>query len=199
MSAAPDYAEPLIGWRTWAGVEEDGDLTLRSIVFDSRWSPRERLEAVCAHRARSRLLARLLRTEAHEAPGEGCECGIYAARAPDLILPYLDRHALLRWARSAVVGRVALWGRVIECERGWRGAFAYPTRLYVLRAAVAARDEDADALAARLGVYGVPVEVIGARTKGALLGRRWPAPRAPSPGPEPGAGRRGPRQGLANT
>ena len=156
MSAAPDYAEPLIGWRTWAGVEEDGDLTLRSIVYDSRWTPGRRLEAACAHRARSRLLARLLRTEAHEAPGEGCECGIYAARAPDLILPYLDRHALLRWARSAVVGRVALWGRVIECERGWRGTFAYPTRLYVLRAALTSRDEDADALADRLGVYGVP-------------------------------------------
>jgi hypothetical protein len=27
------------------------------------------------------------------------------------------------------VGTVALWGRVIEHERGWRAAFAYPARL----------------------------------------------------------------------
>jgi hypothetical protein len=59
---------------------------------------------------------------------------------------------------------------VIECERGWRGTFAYPTRLYVLRAALSRRHGgDADALADRLAVYGVPVDVVEARTKAALL------------------------------
>ena len=170
MSVAPDYAAPLIGWRSWAVVEEEDDLRLSSVVFDTRWPPRERLEATCLHRARSGLLARLLRIEPHDAPDDGCECGIYAAPAADMALPYLDRHALLRLARSALIGRVALWGRVIECERGWRATFAYPTRLYVLRAALSRRQEpDADAFAERLGVYGVPVEVLDALTVAELL------------------------------
>ena len=29
----------------------------------------------------------------------------------------------------SAVGTVALWGRVIEHERGWRAEFAYPDRL----------------------------------------------------------------------
>ena len=181
MSVAPDYAEPLIGWRTWAAVEEDGALTLRSVVFDGRWPPGERVAAACLHRARNGLLGRMFRLEAHQAPDEDCECGLYAAPGPDQVLPYLDRHALLRWARSAVVGRVALWGRVIECERGWRAAFAYPARLYVLRAALTAREgPDAAELAERLGVYCVPVAVVDARTKGELLrelAEREPATR----------------------
>jgi len=170
MSVAPDYAAPLIGWRTWAVVEEEHGHALHSVVFPSRWPARERLQAVCAHRVRSGLLALLLRIQPHEAPDEGCECGIYAARAPDLALPYLDRHALARWARSVLIGRVALWGRVIECERGWRGTFAYPSHLYLLRAALTRRQgPDASALAGQLAMYGVPVDVLEARTVAGLL------------------------------
>lgn len=170
MSVAPDYAAPLIGWRSWAAVEDDHGIALRSVVFATRWPPRERLEAVCAHRARSRLLARLLRIDPHEAPDEGCECGIYAACTPDLALRYLDRHALLGWARSPLIGRVALWGRVIECERGWRSTFAYPTQLFLLRAGLSRRQgRDARALAGQLAVYGVPVDVLEARTTAGLL------------------------------
>jgi hypothetical protein len=29
------------------------------------------------------------------------------------------------------VGEVALWGRLVETERGWRGSAAYPIRLFV--------------------------------------------------------------------
>jgi len=151
VSVAPDYAAPLIGWRAWAAVEEKGAIMLRSVMFETRWPPRERLEAACVNWPRSGLLARLLRIEPHEAPDEGCECGIYATHAADLALPYLDRSVFLPRARSALIGRVALWGRVIECERGWRGAFAYPTHLYLLSAAPTRRQQaDAHSLAGRL-------------------------------------------------
>jgi hypothetical protein len=170
VSVAPDYAEPVLGWRTWAAVEDGDGLTLRSVVYESRWPPRERVRAVCAHRTRSRMLARLLRVEGHEAPGERCECGIYAARTPDLALPYLGRLGLVRTAKAAVIGRVALWGRVIECERGWRGTFAYPTHLYLLRARLSRRERPhAHELAGALASYGVPVEVAEAPTLAALL------------------------------
>jgi hypothetical protein len=167
VNATPDYAAPLVGWRTWTAAAGKSGPALRSVVFESPWPPRERLVAICRHQPRSRLLTRLLRLEPHEAPDERCECGIYAACAPDLVLPYLDRYALL-WSNSAVIGRVALWGRVIECERGWRGTFAYPTHLYLLSAS-RRRGPDARALAGRLAIYGVPVEVVEARMMEALL------------------------------
>jgi hypothetical protein len=167
VSVVPDYAAPLIGWRTWAVVEEKGDLALRSMVYESRWPPRERLVAVCGRR---RVLARWRRVQPHEAPDERCECGIYAACGPDLALPFLGRLGLIRGAKSALIGRVALWGRVIECERGWRATFAYPTQLYVLRAPASRRQPaDARALARDLAVYGVPVQVVEACTMEALL------------------------------
>lgn len=170
MSVAPDYAAPLIGWRAWAAVDDEHGLALGSVVYATRWPPRERLEAVCVHRARFGLLARLLRSHLHEAPEEGCGCGIHAARTPDLALSYLERQALVRWSGSPLIGRVALWGRVIECERGWRGTFAYPTQLYLPRATLARRQgPDAHALAGQLAVYGVPVNVLEARTTAGLL------------------------------
>jgi hypothetical protein len=47
-------------------------------------------------------------------------CGLHATRDP----------LLLRQARDpAVIGRVALWGRIVEHDLGYRAAFAYPVRL----------------------------------------------------------------------
>jgi len=171
LSLAPDYAGALIGWRTWAAVEEGGGLMLRSRVYPSRWPPGQHLVAACANRARFGVVGRVLPIEAHEAPGEGCGCGIYAARSPELALRYLGRVGLIRGDKAALIGQVALWGRVIEYEHGWRGALAYPRRLYVLRARPSRRGPDAHQLARAPAGYGVPVEVVEACTVGALLAR----------------------------
>jgi hypothetical protein len=57
----------------------------------------------------------------HRSPEPGCTCGIHAA---------VDPARLARSGRAtAVVGRVAMWGRVIEHARGYRAEFAYPSRL----------------------------------------------------------------------
>ena len=169
MSLAPDYADPLIGWRTWAAVEEGDGLMLRSTVYPSRWPTGQPLVAACAHRARFGVVGRVVPIEAHEAPGEGCTCGIYAARSLELALRYLGRFRLLRGDKAALIGQVALWGRVIEYEHGWRGALAYPRRLYLLRPRPSRRGRDAHELALALAGYAVPVEVVEARTMGALL------------------------------
>jgi hypothetical protein len=68
------------------------------------------------------------------------------------------------------VGRVALWGVVIECERGWRASYAYPARLYVPTRSTARRPrlsprEVADGLAA----YGVPVTATDASDRSELV------------------------------
>ena len=108
----------------WRVLQTDGVLTLASVVKAVAWSPGEALVAECLG---PRLIP-LPRVRPHAAPGPRCECGIYAtdlARASRYLrdsIPFdLDR----------VLGRVALWGTVVECERGFRASHAYPVALYV--------------------------------------------------------------------
>jgi hypothetical protein len=71
----------------------------------------------------------------------------------------------MRQALDRVIRRVRLWGQVIECERGWRAALAYPEQLYV-----PVHDTDgrtrrrAAQIVAGLRDYGVPVEAMLWRT-----------------------------------
>jgi hypothetical protein len=107
----------------------------------------------------------------HPAPGEGCQCGIYAAGDPTRLGPYLTGHAAD--ARSSgrllgrVAGRVLLWGTVVECEHGWRASYAYPERIYVHSGTD--WPLDADRLTGALASYGVPVERVACRTPGELV------------------------------
>jgi hypothetical protein len=155
---APDYCEPIVAWRVWYAVESAGELRLSSVYHRAHWPPREPLEAVC-HRLRLPFRAR------HEAPSARCHCGIYAA-LPDVARDYLPRDSL-RSPVPAVVGRVHLWGSVVECERGWRASHAYPEQLYV---PILGRDADTAARVANgLKCYGVPIEVLDASAAEAMV------------------------------
>jgi hypothetical protein len=78
------------------------------------WEPGHGLAAACA--------------KGHPAPDPACSCGIYAARDPEEARRYLvgrdDPHVVGR-----VLGRVALWGTVVEGERGWRASRAHPVEI----------------------------------------------------------------------
>jgi hypothetical protein len=67
-------------------------------------------------------------------------------------------------SQVVVIGRVSLWGLVVECERGWRAQLAYPERLFV-GCGPRARDDvhirAADALERNYGVPAVPRATIG--------------------------------------
>jgi hypothetical protein len=73
----------------------------------------------------------------------------------------------MRWPiLHRVIGRVSLWGSVVECEGGWRASHAYPERLWV----PALHDEheiagDARKIACELTAYGVPIELVDCRTR----------------------------------
>ncbi len=100
--------EPIMAWRTWAltGRRDGTDLLLRPVAGRSRpWRPMEAAQAACKQ-------ARL-----HAAPNIDCSCGLHATHGADI---------LRRTRTPAVLGRVALWGRVIEHEHGFRAEFAYP-------------------------------------------------------------------------
>jgi hypothetical protein len=157
---APDFAEPVRAWRVWYVLLQGRRLRLRSLFFPLLWEPGRRVEAECLHR---RLL-RPWRRRPHAAPRGRCDCGIYAATAPATAADYL------RFAQPAppeatryALGRVSLWGLVLECERGWRGSYAYPAALYVPTRSFARRPRlTPRELAAGLAGYGVPVTVTDA-------------------------------------
>jgi hypothetical protein len=157
--AAPDFVEAFESWRVWAVVRDKDGYRLASVVKSSVWPPGEPLAAGCLRN--SPLLARLRRRSAHTAPDQRCECGIYAASLSTLG-PYL-RDPVGNGALARVLGRVSLWGTVIECERGFRASRAYPARIFVPVDSPLQRGHRWDALIAGLETYGVPVEPLPAR------------------------------------
>jgi hypothetical protein len=152
VSAAPDYCEPVIGWRVWYGVESSHGTHLSSIYHESLWPHGHALRAWCG---RAHLPFPFRRTP-HDSPAERCRCGIHAGIA-DAVRQYLPACMDQEPAAHPVIGRVALWGDVVECERGWRASRAYPERLYVPSFD---GGPAAPRLARGLEAYGVPVEVV---------------------------------------
>ena len=152
ITIAPDYVEPLCAWRLWEVELLDAVPRLRSLYRFSFWPVGAPLEARCEAQ---RL--RLPRRPRHAAPTETCTCGIYAAPF-ELIRRKLAVDGGLPPGCLFVIGTVSLWGDVLECERGWRAAFAYPSRLFVPLGFPGAAEQ-----AIGLGDYGVPVELVDTR------------------------------------
>ena len=92
----------VVGWRAW---NWDGSY-LRGV--HSRW-PTETFEATCTH--------------CDHVPSWGHVCGVYAAKRPG------DVHRF--HGGSWIVGRVEMWGDVIEHEYGYRASHARVTHLWV--------------------------------------------------------------------
>jgi hypothetical protein len=159
-SQAPDLAGAIEAWRIWRVVSRDGGYRLCSALKPTVWRRKEPLVAECLHPLPP--LRWLRRRERHGAPDAGCECGVYGAGLEQIGLYLMPAPAEPALAR--VVGRVSLWGTVIECERGFRASHAYPLCIYV---PVDARGEGRDRcheLADSLEDYGVPVYLLPLRT-----------------------------------
>ena len=133
--------EPVVAWRYWQLLP--GGVVLRSVTQKSvGWPPGRPLRAVC-------------RGVGHPAPAEGCGCGIYGSET----LEALREHPLCLAPGVLLVGRVALWGRVVADGHGYRGEHAYPAELLAVRDTVA--DDSLDAVLEGLRAYGVAVGVTG--------------------------------------
>ena len=130
------------GWRAWAVTETSAGLRLASLLFDHVWAPGEPAAAAC-RRFDDPFAAPI---GAHELCAAECGCGFHAAKDPADAISYLQgRDEPTTVCR--VLGEVTLWGGVLQTEAGWRGARAYPARLYVPDAL----------LVEELAAYGVPV------------------------------------------
>jgi hypothetical protein len=176
VASVPDYFEPVIGWRTWLVVATAAGLGLRSVVFGTDWSPGEELSARCELVLERRLSRPWRRTPAHPAPSPGCECGIWAAKEIDYAADFFNLYGDLLSDTTVhrVIGRVALWGSVVDGGLGWRASRAYPTHIYVPSRRENGREVHVRMIARGLADYGVPVEVvagdIGAEVDRALQG-----------------------------
>lgn len=106
--------EPINAWRTWtlAGSRRGDEVHLLPIAGDGRpWPARTPASASCT------------RHRSHRRPEPNCTCGFYAMHGPD---------PLRRTRDPAVLGTVALWGRVVEHALGFRAELAYPQRLRLI-------------------------------------------------------------------
>jgi hypothetical protein len=103
--------DPILAWRTWtlSGIPDGSEVRLLPLFGDRRpWPVRVPARASCSRRGRHRI------------PALDCSCGLYATHGLD---------ALRRSRDPAVLGTVALWGRIVEHAAGYRAELAYPQRL----------------------------------------------------------------------
>lgn len=127
----PDEIGVVEGWRAWSvQAGSDGPPLLQSVTYSgAHWTPRQVTVATCAVGGGRANGGR--GKPKHEVPDEHCRCGLYAAKNRDHLLgmhyPSYDAETGL-WT---VIGKVALWGKVIEGSQGWRAGKGYPQELYV--------------------------------------------------------------------
>jgi hypothetical protein len=124
------------------------------------WPVRQELAARC-YDPRSHLPLRLFwRGRRHSPVSATCDCGIHACFGIAGAAGYLDLYddvPQLGLCHRAI-GRVALWGTVVEGEFGWRASCAYPQRIFL--PAEGAKGVGPEAVHEGLSVYGVPVDVL---------------------------------------
>ena len=171
----PDYAEPVEAWRVWRVAMRDRHVVLQSLFAGAVWEPHVPLAATCTGGHRSRWTPWRRTPNHHAAPELDCCCGIYGVQSVTAARSYLELPPLL-FRDDRVIGRVALWGAVVEGPSGWRASHAYPIELFVPAPVVAHRGLRQRAylneILFALEAYRVPVDLVapGELTAAAVRG-----------------------------
>jgi hypothetical protein len=118
----------------------------------SLWRHRERATAECR-----------TYSSGHAAPSPDCTCGIWGMKTREDAIDALGVYVVnRRHLPHYAIGRVHLWGVIVECERGYRAQYAYPAELCVAP----------ERIAALQAAYGVPVHAISGETFSAVRAAR---------------------------
>lgn len=131
----PDGIEPIVGCRCWKYDLTTDRPSLLSLAAGEAWRIGGWTRATC--RAGDRVGSRhSIHTSDHQAPLEGCSCGLYALREQpplSLLAQYLPARTPGELDRGVIWGRVQLAGKVIEHEEGYRGELARVLELVPVR------------------------------------------------------------------
>lgn len=93
----------IIGWRSWRVPCFGSEL----LSFNGAvWPVRAPLRAICTNGPTN-------------CTGARCSCGLYAWKKREFLTVNANEY-------SSIEGEVWLWGKVIDCEKGYRAEFAYP-------------------------------------------------------------------------
>ena len=152
---------PAIGYRLWYADLYDGltRFRLQSLLAETLWPFRERLEASCERRlaARAHWRLRQLGVPRHPAPASDCSCGAHAYHDLESMMLQVQRLGHFRPLgdrRILVGGAVLSWGKLVIHPEGFRAQFARPLALCLVdpTAPPSARDQVGRVAAA----YAVP-------------------------------------------
>jgi len=150
LDGVPDLIQPLEGWRVWKIVTLPSHRQelplLRSVILDTPWTPRRKVAAEHSFDLGAKCQG-LLKSS--------CSCGMYAFKNPTDAFTYLSgvRDRLMGMCVDTALGSVSLWGKVVECERGYRAQYAYPRHLYLPATACHRVWEVSSAFGVPVGVY----------------------------------------------
>ena len=159
----PDFIEPVEAWRVWRVSMSQSRVVLQSLYAGVSWEPAVPLVASCTGGHRSRWAPWRERPNDHPAPELDCRCGIYGLRSVAAARSYLETPPLL-CRDDRVIGRVALWGDVVEGPSGWRASHAYPIDLFLPSSAEGRsglrQRAYVDEILFALEAYEVPVDLV---------------------------------------
>lgn len=122
----PDVIGEIIGWRAWRviGARPEQLPMLASATFQHTiWHPGYWTLATCGDRHEC------ARSKDGGVPGERCSCGMYAAKNRSQLVGLGYGREDGRHPR--IVGQVAMAGKVIPGQQGWRAEKARVARLFV--------------------------------------------------------------------
>ncbi len=167
-------SEPIRAWRI--RYREGLPESLQSVAQPLRWPSRKPLRAHCLYAWRRRRFWSHHAFDSHgPTPALRHTCGIYATRTPDQARAW-SSHFGLDGRHQRVVGRVALWGRVLAHSGGWRAELAYPAAFEVPPQLEDGLDPEALAFWLEAS-YGVPVQIGGEAWARSRSGRVFARPR----------------------
>ncbi len=146
--------EPIYAWKVWrviTAIENErwiyGQYVLISPLYlYERWPYRSAFSAYpnCWLNSDSKIIE-----VPHPAPYFFCECGIHALKHKEDAIKYFEREKKfsIQWQvtfahikgnvqekprECFAIGKVALYGEIVEHERGWRAQYAYPYDLMLI-------------------------------------------------------------------
>lgn len=112
--------DPIVGYRVWRVSNTSGSLMLRSLSMSYMWKVTNTAECLPPGSPRAFFGGGPIQRHEEDSPGVDCACGFYC-QLPDK--PISEWESQVR-SMVRAVGEVALSGRVIQCERGFKAQHA---------------------------------------------------------------------------